>query len=102
MDPWQIIGSILAIACALIGVIYYAGQHRDDKQDDRHSRNEKEFSEHVRDDIAAYERLRAVETEVANLKSEVKGLREKWHDLRSEITHTMATWYTDIMDRLKK
>jgi hypothetical protein len=101
MDPWQILGVAVGIVCALIGVIYYAGQHRDDKQDERAASNEKAFDEHVRDDVAAHERLRAVETEVANLKAEVSGLRQRWHDLRGEITHTLASWYADIMGKIK-
>jgi predicted nucleic acid-binding Zn-ribbon protein len=102
MDAWQIIGTAVVVICGLVGVIYWSGQSRDDKQDTRAERNEKAFNEHVRDDMAAHERLRAVETEVATLKAEVKSLREKWHDLRSEVTHTLATWYTDIVGKIKK
>jgi hypothetical protein len=102
MDPWQIISVAVGIVCTLIGIIYYAGQHRDDKQDERATGNEKAFDEHVRDDVAAHERLRAVETEVANLKAEVSGLRQRWHDLRSEVTHTLSSWYVEIIDKIKK
>jgi hypothetical protein len=102
MDPWQIISGAVVIVCGLVGVIYWAGQSRDDKQDERASGNERAFDEHVRDDVAAHERLRAVETEVANLKAEVSGLRQRWHDLRSEVTHTLATWYTEIIGKMKK
>lgn len=102
MDAWQIVALAVGVVCALIGVIYWAGQHRDDKQDQRFDVDELAFKEHVRDDVAAHERLRAVETEVAHLKAEVKGLREKWHDLRSEVTHVLASWYTDILDKIRK
>ena len=102
MDPWQILGGAIVLVCSLVGIIYWAGQHRDDKQDDRAAANEKAFGEHVRDDVAAHERLKAVETEVATLKAEVSGLRQRWHDLRGEITHTLASWYSDIIGKIKK
>lgn len=102
MDAWQVLSLAVVIVCGLVGVIYWAGQSRDDKQDTRAERNEKDFDDHVRDDARAHERLTAVETEVAQLKAEVKGLRDKWHDLRSEITHTLASWYADIIERMKK
>lgn len=102
MDPWQIIGAAVVIVCGLVGVIYWAGQSRDDKQDTRAERNEKDFDEHVKDDFRAHERLTAVETKVANIEAEVRSLREKWHDLRGEITHTLADWYADLVERMKK
>lgn len=102
MDAWQVVSIAVVIVCGLVGVIYYAGQNRDDKQDARAERNEQRMERHVTEDVAAHERLRAVETEVTNLKAEVAGLRQRWHDLRSEITHTLATWYSDIMERLRK
>lgn len=102
MDPWQIVGTAFVVVCGLVAVIYYAGQHRDDKQDERATGNEQSFSAHVRDDTAAHERLKAVETEVAHLKAEVVGLRQRWHDLRSEVTHTLSTWYVDLVEKIKK
>jgi hypothetical protein len=102
MDLWQILAVAVGIVCGLVGVIHYDGKRRDDKQDERATDNERAFDEHVRDDVAAHERLRAVETEVANLKAEVSGLRQRWHDLRGEITHTLASWYADIMGKIKK
>jgi hypothetical protein len=102
MDPWQIIGIAVVIVCSLVGVIYWAGQHRDDKQDARFDTDEAAFKEHVRDDVDAHERLKAVETEVATLKAEVSGLRQRWHDLRGEITHTLSSWYVEIIEKIKK
>lgn len=102
MDPWQIVALAVVIVCGLVGVIYWAGQNRDDKQDARFALDEAAFKEHVRDDVQAHERLKAVETEVANLKAEVSGLRQRWHDLRNEVTHTLSSWYTDIIEKIKK
>lgn len=102
MDPWAIVGAAVVIVSGLVGVIYWAGQSRDDKQDARAERNEEALREHVREDVRAHERLTAVETEVATLKAEVKGLREKWHDMRSEITHTLATWYNELLEKIRK
>jgi hypothetical protein len=102
VDAVWVAGIAISVIGGLIYVIYLQGQHRDDKQDERAAGNEKAFDEHVRDDVAAHERLRAVETEVANLKAEVSGLRQRWHDLRSEITHTLSTWYVEIIEKIKK
>ena len=96
MEPW-IWAIAVTIAAGLIGVIYWAGQNRDDKQDARFERDEETFADHVKDDIAAHERLRAVETKVENLEREVTGLRERWHDLRSEISETLSSWYLSIV-----
>lgn len=98
MDAWQIISLAVIVVCALVGVIYWAGQNRDDKQDVRAERNETSLRDHIKDDVRAHERLTAVETKVANIEGEVKGLREKWHDLRGELT----SWYSDLFGKGKK
>lgn len=101
MDPW-LWALVIGIGSALIGVIYWAGQNRDDKQDARAERNEKTMADHVREDVLAHERLRAVETKVDNLEREVSGLRERWHDLRSEISTTLGNWYVNIVKMINK
>jgi len=101
MEPW-VWAIVVGIAGGLIGVIYWASQRRDDKQDERAERNEKVLAEHIREDVLAHERLRAVETKVDNLEREVNGLRERWHDLRSEISTTLGNWYVNIVKHFTK
>lgn len=96
MEPW-LWAIAISVACGLIAVIYWAGQQRDDKQDARAERNEKALADHVREDVSAHERLRAVETKVDNLEREVSLIRERWHDMRSEISTTLGNWYTSLV-----
>lgn len=96
MEPW-VWAIAITIAAGLVGIIYWAGQSRDDKQDARAERNERALADHVRDDVSAHERLRAVETKVDNLEREVISIRERWHDLRSEISTTLGNWYVNIV-----
>lgn len=103
MEPWLwAIGIGIGVAGSLVGVIYWQGQNRDDKQDARFDRDEKVLADHIREDISAHERLRAVETKVDNLEREVTGLRERWHDLRSEISTTLGNWYVSIVKLIGK
>jgi uncharacterized protein HemX len=101
MEPW-IWAIVVSIAAGLVGVIYWAGQNRDDKQDARFDRDEKALADHIREDVSAHERLRAVETKVDNLEREVTGLRERWHDLRTEISQTLSSWYLSIVKLIGK
>lgn len=101
MEPW-VWALVVSIAGALIGVIYLAGQQRDDKQDERSDKDERALADHIKDDISAHERLKAVETKVEQLDREVTGLREKWHDLRGEIAQTLSSWYTSIVKMIGK
>jgi uncharacterized protein HemX len=96
VEPW-VWAIAITIAAGLVGIIYWAGQSRDDKQDARAERNERALADHVRDDVSAHERLRAVETKVDNLEREVISIRERWHDLRSEISTTLGNWYVNIV-----
>jgi uncharacterized membrane protein len=101
MEPW-LWALMVSVAGALIGVIYWAGQNRDDKQDARFDKDERAMAEHIKDDVSAHERLKAVETKVEQLDREVTGLREKWHDLRSEISTTLGNWYVNLVKMIDK
>jgi uncharacterized membrane protein len=101
MEPW-LWALAVSMVSALIAIIYRAGQSRDDKQDVRAEKNERALAEHVRDDISAHERLRAVETKVEQLDREVTGLRERWHDLRGEISQTLSNWYMSVVKMINK
>lgn len=94
MEPW-IWALVVTGAAGLIGVIYWAGQSRDDKQDARHERTEEALADHI-------ERLKAVETKVETLEREVSLIRERWHDLRSEISTTLGNWYTSLVKHFNK
>jgi hypothetical protein len=102
MDPWQIIGFAVVVVCGLVGVIYWAGQSRDDKQDARAERNEEAIREHVREDVRAHERLTAVETKVENLQIEVRSLREMRHEIIEQCTRSISDFYTDSIKRLSE
>lgn len=101
MEPW-LWAIVIGIAGSLVGIIYWAGQNRDDKQDARFERDEKALADHVKEDVSAHERLRAVETKVDNLEREVMNIRERWHDLRSEISTTLGNWYVSIVKLIGK
>jgi hypothetical protein len=101
MEPW-VWALVVSIAGALVGIIYWAGQSRDDKQDARAERNEKALAEHIRDDIGAHERIKALEIKVDNHDREIASIRERWHDLRSEISTTLGNWYVNIVKMIGK
>jgi uncharacterized protein YhaN len=97
-----LIGLAATIVCGLIGVIYWAGQSRDDKQDSRFDRAEKALDDHSKEDSAMHERIVRVETKVETLEAEVGKLREMRHEILDRVTHSISEWYVNIMDRLKK
>lgn len=80
---------VFPIIFGLIGVLYAAGQRRDDKQDIRATEKENTIDEHSQE-------IAKLMTDVANLKEEVRGVRKRYHDYRDEVTHTLAGWYTDV------
>jgi uncharacterized protein HemX len=96
MEPW-VWAIVVGIAASLVGVIYWASQRRDDAQDERAERNEETLSDHIREDVSAHERLKAVETKVEHLEREVTLIRERWHDMRSEVSTTLGNWYTSLV-----
>lgn len=102
MDPWQIITLAIVVVSGLIGVIYVAGQSRDDKQDARFDRDEAEVKEHIRDDAQAHERLMAVETKVDTLQIEVNSLRQMRHEIIEHVSHSLASWYTNILKQMQE
>ena len=101
MEPW-LWALAISVVSGLIGIIYWSGQNRDDKQDARFEKDERIMSDHIKDDVSAHERLKAVETKVDNLEREVSSIRERWHDLRSEISTTLGNWYVNIVKMIGK
>lgn len=100
MDPWQIIGIAVVIVSGLVGVIYWAGQSRDDKQDVRFERNEEAFHKLDEKVSAHAERIRALETQAANNKEEIGKLREMRHEIVEQCARSIADFYTDSIKRL--
>jgi hypothetical protein len=102
MEAWQIAASAFAVICGLVGIIYWAGQNRDDKQDARFTTNETNLKEHIREDIRAHERLTAVETKVEHLQSEVGKLRDMRHEIIEQCTRALADWYSKVIEMINK
>lgn len=97
-----ILGIAVTIVCGLIGVIYFSGQSRDDKQDARIERNEEGFSNHVREDASIHERVVRVETKIENLESEVGKLREMRHEIMTHTTTALSSWYASVVETVGK
>lgn len=92
---WAVLVTAISIIGTLVGAIWLLLRAKVE-------RNDSKIDEHIKDDIEAHERLKAVETKVENLEREVMGLRERWHDLRNEISHTLASWYTSVIQMINK
>jgi hypothetical protein len=97
-----IVGIALPVVCALIGVIYLAGQSRDDKQDARIERNEHAFNEHVRECVVKHERIVRNETKVETLETEVGKLRDMRHEMMKHTTEALASWYVSVVEMIGK
>lgn len=95
MEPWQIVASAFGVICGLVGVIYYAGQSRDDKQDSRAERNEHTLTEHDR-------AIAELKTDMATVKAEVRSLREMRHEIIEHCTRSISDFYTDSIKRLSE
>jgi hypothetical protein len=101
MEPWMIAIAI-SIVSGLIAIIYWAGQSRDDKQDARFDKDERTMMDHIKDDVAAHERIKALEIKVETHDREIASIRERWHDLRSEISTTLGNWYVNLVKMIGK
>jgi hypothetical protein len=99
---WAAIGIAVGIVSALAGIIYWAGQGRDDKQDARFERAEHAFDEHIKEDASIHERVVRVETKVAALETEVGKLRDMRHDIMKHTTEALASWYASVVDIVGK
>ena len=93
MEPWQWAVAV-PIALALIGLIARLASRGPD-------RTEKRLDDHIAEDVKVHERVVKIETEVSTLKEEVRSLREMRHEILENVTKTLASWYTSIIDRFK-
>lgn len=90
------------IVCGLIGIIYWAGQNRDDKQDARIERNEHAFTEHVRECAVKHERIVRNETKVETLEGEVGKVRDMRHEIMDHTTKALSEWYANVIEVIGK
>lgn len=93
---------IVSITTGLIGVIYYIGQQRDDKQDARFERDEKALSDHTREDIEAHERLRALEADMVTVKERLRDVGRSVHEAREAFRIAIAEIYKFITEKMIK
>lgn len=99
MEPW-LIAIAISIACGLVGVIYWVGQQRDDKQDARFDRDEKALADHSREDIEAHERLRALEADMVTVKERLRDVGRSVHEAREAFRIAIAEVYKFISERV--
>lgn len=99
MEPW-LIATGIGIACSLVGVIYLAGQNRDDKQDARAEKNEKTLADHSKEDVAAHERLRALEADMVTVKERVRDVGRSVHDAREAFRIAIADMYKFLSEKI--
>lgn len=87
MQPW-VWAIIVTVALALIGAIWALVRHG-------LQRMEEKIAEHG-------ERITALETDSASAKQELFRLRDMRHDILSQVSHSLAAWYTSILKLIDK
>ena len=93
MEPWM--WAIAAtVALAIAGLILRLASRQPD-------RTEKRLDDHIAEDVKVHERVVKIETKVDTLEAEVRSLREMRHEIIENVTKSLASWYTSIIDRLK-
>jgi uncharacterized membrane protein len=99
MEPW-LIALAIGIACSLVGVIYWVGQNRDDKQDQRAEKIERTLAEHSKEDVAAHERLRALEADMVTVKERLRDVGRSVHEAREAFRIAVADIYKFITEKI--
>lgn len=99
MEPW-LWALLVSVVSGLIAVIYYIGQQRDDKQDERFERDEKALAEHSREDIQAHERLRALEADMVTVKERLRDVGRSVHEAREAFRIAIAEVYRFISEKV--
>lgn len=46
-------------------------------------------------------RLSHAETQLGTIALEVGTLRQRWHDLKDDISSTLGAWYVDLIKRIR-
>lgn len=75
-------------ALGSLAAILWSGS---DKRLDKHSAK---LDEHER-------RITKVEEHVGTMEIEVSTLRQRWHDLKDEISATLGGWYVELVKRIR-
>lgn len=100
MDPWQVIGIAVVIVCGLVGVIYWSGQSRDDKQDQRAERIEHRI-EQVEHQVAEHGKAIARMDERTDTQGkEIHKIREMRHEIIEQCSRSISDFYTDSVKRI--
>lgn len=101
MEPW-VWTIVVSVVAALIGVIYWSGQTRDDKQDIRADKNEQVIAAQDQKGTGLLERVVRMETKIDKLESEVGKLRDMRHEILDRVTRSLSEWYVAISDHVRK
>lgn len=88
MEGWQWLALIVPVALAVAGAVWALIRHGLESM-------QKVLAEHG-------ERLSALETDNASNKVELGRLRDMRHDIIEQVSHSLASWYTNIIERMKK
>lgn len=79
------------IALGIIGTLVTWLWRGNDKRLDKHS-------DHIEDHES---RISKLEERSRTTEIEVATLRERWHDMSNDVTHTLAEWYNSVVKMIK-
>lgn len=79
------------IALGIIGTLVTWLWRGNDKRLDKHS---EKLDDHG-------DRITKLEEKVHAVESETSKLREKWHDLTNDVSHSLASWFNQIVKMVK-
>lgn len=100
MDAWQIIGIAVVIVTGLVGVIYWSGQSRDDKQDARAERMEQRI-EKVEQDVSQHgHSIARLDERTGTDREEIGKLRDMRHEIIEQCSRSISNFYIDAVKRV--
>jgi hypothetical protein len=100
MEAWQIALAALGIIGALCGVIYWAGQSRDDKQDERAERMEERIEKVERDIGEHGHAIARLDERTETERREIGKLRDMRHEIIEQCSRSISEFYTDSVKRI--
>ena len=113
-DALLLIG--IGFIASLVGIIYWIGRERDNKQD-------RELSDHAKEDLKTHEDVAVlktemaalkdavgplqmevpiIRTEVSTLKKEMESIRNMRHEMMTHVTHSLASWFEKVVEMISK
>lgn len=102
MDPWQIVSVAVVIVAGLVGVIYWSGQSRDDKQDERAERIEERI-EKVEHDVGELgHSIARLDERTETDRGEIRKLRDMRHEIIEQCSRSISDFYNDSIRRLSE